>query len=138
MILITHQIILRPLFNIQVKNGQINDIASFISKANAAEIKVAVAADILSLVKLEAPGKFGADVVVGTTQRFGIPMGYGGPHARLFCNKRRLQTKYPRANYWCNKRHEWKSCFDEWRYKLVNNILNEIKQHLTFVQLKYY
>jgi glycine dehydrogenase len=69
------------------KNGQITDIKSFIKKANAAEIKVAVAADILSLIKLEAPGKFGADVVVGTTQRFGIPMGYGGPHAAYFATK---------------------------------------------------
>ncbi|MEM5565358.1 aminomethyl-transferring glycine dehydrogenase [Psychroserpens sp. AS72] len=69
------------------KNGQITDIKSFIEKANAENIKVAVAADILSLVKLEAPGKFGADVVVGTTQRFGIPMGYGGPHAAYFATK---------------------------------------------------
>src|SRR5690606_13685514 len=59
------------------KNGQVTDIKSFIEKANASQIKVAVSADILSLVMLEAPGKFGADVVVGTTQRFGIPMGYG-------------------------------------------------------------
>ena len=66
------------------KDGQITDIKTFIAKANEAQIKVAVAADILSLVKLEAPGKFGADVVLGTTQRFGIPMGYGGPHAAYF------------------------------------------------------
>ena len=69
------------------KNGQITDIKSFIAKAKKAQIKVAVAADILSLIKLEAPGKFGADVVVGTTQRFGIPMGYGGPHAAYFATK---------------------------------------------------
>lgn len=69
------------------KDGLVTDIKSFIEKANANQIKVAVAADILSLVKLEAPGKFGADVVVGTTQRFGIPMGYGGPHAAYFATK---------------------------------------------------
>ena len=57
------------------KDGQITDIKSFIASANTAGIKVAVAADLLSLIKLEAPGTFGADVVVGTTQRFGIPMG---------------------------------------------------------------
>jgi len=77
------------------KDGQINDIASFISKANAADIKVAVAADILSLVKLEAPGKFGADVVIGTTQRFGIPMGYGGPHAAYFATKEDYKRSIP-------------------------------------------
>ncbi|QFZ53814.1 aminomethyl-transferring glycine dehydrogenase [Oceanihabitans sp. IOP_32] len=77
------------------KHGQITDIKSFISKANAADIKVAVAADILSLVKLEAPGKFGADVVVGTTQRFGIPMGYGGPHAAFFATKEAYKRELP-------------------------------------------
>ncbi len=77
------------------KDGQITDIKSFIEKANAAEIKVAVAADILSLIKLEAPGKFGADVVVGTTQRFGIPMGYGGPHAAYFATKEAYKRDIP-------------------------------------------
>ncbi|MDO1499756.1 aminomethyl-transferring glycine dehydrogenase [Winogradskyella maritima] len=77
------------------KNGQVTDIKDFIEKANAHAIKVAVAADILSLVKLEAPGKFGADVVVGTTQRFGIPMGYGGPHAAYFATKEAYKRDVP-------------------------------------------
>ena len=77
------------------KNGQITDIKSFIEKANAENVKVAVAADILSLIKLEAPGKFGADVVVGTTQRFGIPMGYGGPHAAYFATKEAYKRDVP-------------------------------------------
>ena len=77
------------------KNGQVGDIKSFIEKAKNAQIKVAVAADILSLVKLEAPGKFGADVVVGTTQRFGIPMGYGGPHAAYFATKEIYKRDIP-------------------------------------------
>ena len=77
------------------KHGQISDIKSFIDKAQLAQIKVAVAADILSLVKLEAPGKFGADVVVGTTQRFGIPMGYGGPHAAYFATKEAYKRDLP-------------------------------------------
>ncbi|MCF7561188.1 aminomethyl-transferring glycine dehydrogenase [Sabulilitoribacter multivorans] len=77
------------------KDGQITDIKTFIAKANDAQIKVAVAADILSLVKLEAPGKFGADVVVGTTQRFGIPMGYGGPHAAYFATKEVYKRDIP-------------------------------------------
>ncbi len=77
------------------KDGQITDIKSFIGKAKASNIKVAVAADILSLVMLEAPGKFGADVVVGTTQRFGIPMGYGGPHAAYFATKEAYKRDIP-------------------------------------------
>ncbi|RSK42047.1 aminomethyl-transferring glycine dehydrogenase [Mangrovimonas spongiae] len=77
------------------KYGQVTDIKSFIEKANTNNIKVAVAADILSLVKLEAPGKFGADVVIGTTQRFGIPMGYGGPHAAYFATKEAYKREIP-------------------------------------------
>ena len=77
------------------KNGQITDIKSFIKEANEYNIKVAVAADILSLIKLEAPGEFGADVVVGTTQRFGIPMGYGGPHAAYFATKEKYKRDVP-------------------------------------------
>lgn len=77
------------------KHGQITDIKTFIEKANQNNIKVAVAADILSLIMLEAPGKFGADVVVGTTQRFGIPMGYGGPHAAYFATKEAYKRDLP-------------------------------------------
>ncbi len=77
------------------KHGQVNDYAGFISKAHAAEIKIAVAADILSLTTLTPPGEIGADVVVGTTQRFGIPMGYGGPHAAYFATKEEYKRSMP-------------------------------------------
>ncbi|MFT5846500.1 MAG: glycine dehydrogenase [Psychroserpens sp.] len=77
------------------KDGQVTDIKTFIEKANSNRIKVAVAADIMSLIKLEAPGKFGADVVCGTTQRFGIPMGYGGPHAAFFATKTAYKRDLP-------------------------------------------
>lgn len=77
------------------KSGMVYDYADFIEKAKAAEIKIAVAADILSLVKLKAPGEMGVDVVVGTTQRFGIPMGYGGPHAAFFATKEEYKRNIP-------------------------------------------
>jgi glycine dehydrogenase len=77
------------------KFGQIFDYENFVAKANENNIKVAVAADILSLVKLKAPGKFGASVVVGTTQRFGIPLGYGGPHAAYFATKEAYKRSIP-------------------------------------------
>jgi glycine dehydrogenase len=77
------------------KYGQVFDYANFVSKAKAADIKVAVAADILSLVVLESPGSLGVDVVVGTTQRFGIPLGYGGPHAAYFATKEEYKRNIP-------------------------------------------
>ncbi len=77
------------------KSGIVDDISGFVTKANEAQIKVAVAADILSLVKLRAPGEMGVDVVVGTTQRFGIPLGYGGPHAAYFATKEAYKRNIP-------------------------------------------
>jgi len=77
------------------KSGQVYDYADFIQKAHQSEIKVAVAADILSLVMLKSPGSIGADVVVGTTQRFGIPLGYGGPHAAYFATKEEYKRNIP-------------------------------------------
>jgi glycine dehydrogenase len=77
------------------KYGQVHDYSEFIASAKAKEIKTAVAADILSLVKLTPPGEMGADVVLGTTQRFGIPMGYGGPHAAYFATKEEYKRSMP-------------------------------------------
>jgi glycine dehydrogenase len=77
------------------KYGQVYDYAAFIAQAKSNEIKIAVAADIMSLVKLTSPGEMGADVVVGTTQRFGIPMGYGGPHAAYFATKEEYKRSMP-------------------------------------------
>lgn len=77
------------------KTGKVYNYKDFIKKAKDAQLKVTVAADILSLVKLESPGNFGADVVVGTTQRFGIPLGYGGPHAAYFATKEEYKRSIP-------------------------------------------
>jgi len=77
------------------KYGQVHDYTDFVAKAKENDIKVAVAADILSLVLLTPPGEFGVDVVVGTTQRFGIPLGYGGPHAAFFATKSAYKRSIP-------------------------------------------
>ncbi|MGM0636595.1 MAG: aminomethyl-transferring glycine dehydrogenase [Bacteroidota bacterium] len=77
------------------KKGQVYDYEAFSKKAIDAGIKIAVAADIMSLVKLQAPGDWGVDVVVGTTQRFGIPLGYGGPHAAYFATKEAYKRNIP-------------------------------------------
>lgn len=77
------------------KYGQVNDYSAFVAKAKENEIKVAFAADILSLAALTSPGEMGAAVVVGTSQRFGVPMGYGGPHAAFFATKDEYKRSMP-------------------------------------------
>lgn len=77
------------------KYGAIPDLKGFKDRCEPHEIRIAVAADIMSLVVLEAPGHYGVDVVVGTTQRFGIPLGYGGPHAAFFATKSEYKRSIP-------------------------------------------
>jgi len=76
-------------------DGKIIDYSDFVKKAHEKEIAVAVAADIMSLVLLTPPGEWGADVVVGSTQRFGVPMGYGGPHAGYFATLEKYKRSMP-------------------------------------------
>ncbi len=68
-------------------DGEIRDYSGLVTRAHAREIRVAVAADLMSLALLTPPGEWGADVVCGSSQRFGIPMGYGGPHAAFFATR---------------------------------------------------
>jgi glycine dehydrogenase len=77
------------------RSGRVYDYSNFVSGCKEAQIRVVVAADILSLVRLQAPGELGADVVVGTTQRFGIPLGYGGPHAAYFATREEFKRSIP-------------------------------------------
>ena len=76
-------------------DGKICDYRDFISKAAKKGISSGVIADILSLVLLTPPGEWGADVVVGSTQRFGIPMGYGGPYAGYFATREKFKRHIP-------------------------------------------
>jgi glycine dehydrogenase len=76
-------------------SGNIVDYSAFAKTCQENDIRIAVAADILSLALLEAPGHWGADVVVGTTQRFGIPLGYGGPHAAYFATREEFKRQIP-------------------------------------------
>jgi glycine dehydrogenase len=76
-------------------DGQVVDYRAFVEKAHGNEILVGVAADLLSLALIVPPGEWDADVVVGSTQRFGIPMGYGGPHAAYFATRDKFKRNIP-------------------------------------------
>lgn len=87
------------LFGILVQypatNGTVEDFTVLISEAHKNDVYTVVAADLLSLTLLKSPGEMGADVVVGSSQRFGIPMGYGGPHAAYFATKEAFKRQIP-------------------------------------------
>ena len=83
------------IFQYPGKNGKIEDLNPIIKKFKEKEINTIVAADLLSLTIINPPGEMGVDVVVGSTQRFGIPMGYGGPHAAFFATKEIYKRNIP-------------------------------------------
>lgn len=76
-------------------DGSVEDYTSLIESAHENDVFAVVAADLLALTLLKAPGEMGADVVVGSSQRFGVPMGYGGPHAGYFATQEKFQRKIP-------------------------------------------
>ncbi|WP_128545527.1 aminomethyl-transferring glycine dehydrogenase [Larkinella soli] len=76
-------------------DGEVFDYTDLIAAAHEHNVFVAVAADLLSLTMLTPPGEMGADVVVGSSQRFGVPMGYGGPHAAFFATKDAFKRQIP-------------------------------------------
>ncbi|MCJ8269961.1 MAG: glycine dehydrogenase (aminomethyl-transferring), partial [Psychrosphaera sp.] len=75
--------------------GQITDISGLIGEIQAKKGIVAVAADIMSLIMLKSPGELGADAVLGSTQRFGVPMAFGGPHAAFFVTRDKYKRSLP-------------------------------------------
>ena len=89
----------QPVFGVLLQypasDGAIYDYQEFVNQAHAAGAMVTVAADLLSLTLLRPPGEFGADIAVGSTQRFGVPLGYGGPHAAYYATKTAYVRKLP-------------------------------------------
>ena len=76
-------------------NGEINDFSGFIAAAKSCNVQVCVASDLMALALLSPPGEWGADCVVGNSQRFGVPLGYGGPHAAFFACKEEYKRVLP-------------------------------------------
>lgn len=83
------------LFQYPDRYGQLHNLEQLIADVQAKKGVVAVAADIMSLVMLKAPGEMGADMVLGSAQRFGVPMGYGGPHAAFFATRDKYKRSLP-------------------------------------------
>jgi glycine dehydrogenase len=75
--------------------GAIHDYAPFVEKAHTAGAMVTVATDLLALTLIKPPGEFGADIAVGSAQRFGVPLGYGGPHAAFFATRDEFKRQMP-------------------------------------------
>jgi glycine dehydrogenase len=87
------------LFGIYIQNpnnnGEVKDYTSLIESAHEKEVFVVMGADLMSLLLVTSPGEMGADVVVGCSQRFGVPMGFGGPHAAFFATKDEFKRQMP-------------------------------------------
>jgi glycine dehydrogenase len=76
-------------------NGAISDLTPFAQKAHDKEVFLVMGADLMSLLLMKSPGEMGADVVVGSSQRYGVPMGFGGPHAAFFATKDEFKRQMP-------------------------------------------
>ncbi len=83
------------LLQFPAMNGEVYEYKGFVEKAKAKQIQIVVASDLLALSLLSPPGEWGADIVVGNSQRFGVPMGYGGPHAAFFACKEDYKRLIP-------------------------------------------
>ena len=89
------QPIFGALLQYPATDGTIQDYSEFVAAAHKADALVTVAADLLSLTLLKPPGELGVDIVVGNTQRFGVPLGFGGPHAAFFATRNAFARKLP-------------------------------------------
>jgi len=92
---VTEADIFGVLLQYPATDGTVEDYTDIIESAHENDVFAVVAADLLALTLLKSPGEMGADVVVGSSQRFGVPMGYGGPHAAFFATQEKFQRKIP-------------------------------------------
>lgn len=92
---LTHEDIFGAILQYPATDGSVLDYTDWIATAHELNIKVAVATDLLALTLLKSPGEMGADIALGSAQRFGVPMGYGGPHAAFFATHDEYKRQMP-------------------------------------------
>jgi len=92
---LAHREVFGVLLQYPGSGGEVRDLGPLIERAHERDILVTVAADILALALLTPPGEMGADIAIGSTQRFGVPMGYGGPHAAYFATRDKFKRSTP-------------------------------------------
>ena len=96
---VTNEDLYGVLYQYPAGDGSVKDYTAFIESAHENNVLVACAADLMALTLLTPPGEMGADAVVGTTQRFGVPMGYGGPHAAYFATREDYKRQKQRRTF---------------------------------------
>ena len=117
--------------------GDIKDPSEHISKIHKKNGKAILACDLLALAKLKTPGELGADIAVGSSQRFGIPMGYGGPHAAFFATKDEFKRSMPGRIVGVSV-IDMETKLTGCHYKLESSTSEETKQQAIFVPHKHY
>ena len=118
-------------------DGSVNNFQDITNAAHKESAYVIVATDLMSLALLKAPGDLGADVAIGSSQRFGVPMGYGGPHAAFFAVTEKFKRFLPGRLIGVSKDSHGNQAY-QCHYKLESNIFEEKKLHQIFVLLRFF
>lgn len=106
-----HEGVFAMLFAYPDAEGRIVDATALVDAAHAKNVKVAMVCDLLALTQLKSPGECGADIACGSAQRFGIPLGYGGPHAAFFATSDTLKRQVPGRIVGVSKDKQGASCY---------------------------
>ena len=120
------------LFNIPRPMARFTITPSLSEQAHAAGALVMVAADMLALTLIKPPGEFGADIAVGSAQRFGVPLGYGGPHAAFFATRDEFKRQMPGRIVGVSKDPDGqaRACASRWHARATHPPREGHQQHL--------